>query len=130
MCYEVKERRFFQFGAELGTANEAKCSKGRGEMDSFPLCTETWNLLPVFRGLGEDGVSLTRKAKGYSFLLPCSDFASVRGARRGKVGGDRVSELSLLGGGVEWCLLQVGGSSITIAESHLGYLEPDHQALS
>ena len=42
----------------------------------------------------------------------------------------RVSELSLLGGGVEWCLLQVGGSSITIAESHLGYLEPDHQALS
>ena len=99
-------------------------------MDSFRLCTETWNLLPVFRGLGEDGASLTRKAKGYRFFLACSDFASVRGARRGKVGGDRVSELSLLGGGVEWRLLWVGGSSIMVAESHLGCLGPDHQAPS
>ena len=132
MCYEVKERRFFsQFGAELGTANEGKCSKGRGEMDSFPLCTETWNLLPMFRGLGEDGVSLTRKAKGYSFFLPCSDFASVYGARGGEVGGDIQTVRAVLTGWWSGMAPPTGRRcSITIAESHLGYLGPDHQAVS
>ena len=59
----------------MGTVGEVRVSssKDRAEMGSFPLCT-------VFRGLGQDGESLTRKAKDYSFLLPCSDFVSVRGA--------------------------------------------------
>lgn len=118
---------FSQFGAELGTVGEVRVSssKDRAEMGSFPLCT-------VFRGLGQDGESLTRKAKDYSFLLPCSDFVSVRGAGWGEVGGDirNVRAESLLDGGVECCLLQVGGSSIKVAEGHLGYLGPDHQALS
>lgn len=52
--------------------------------------------------------------------------------RGGEVGGDirSVGAESLLGGGVECCLLQVGGSSIKVAEGHLGYRGPDHQALS
>ena len=100
-------------------------------MDSFPLCTETWNLLPMFRGLGEDGVSLTRKAKGYSFFLPCSDFASVYGARGGEVGGDIQTVRAVLTGWWSGMAPPTGRRcSITIAESHLGYLGPDHQAVS
>lgn len=80
--YAVRSRRGFfpyQFGAESGTEFQGPEVEEKLALFLFTQRHEILLLLSVLRGLRENGEGPERKAEGYGFFQPCSDFASVHG---------------------------------------------------